>query len=70
MKSQVWTALIPMLILRDLQRKDRFAWSLSTLLALLRINLCTHRDLWAWLHQSFQTPPAEAPMPQQAILGW
>ena len=69
-KIQVWTALIAMLILRYLQLKARFAWSLSNLVALLRMNLFTHRDLWAWLHQPFQTPPAEAPLPQQAVLGW
>jgi hypothetical protein len=67
---QVWTALIAMLILRYLQLKARFAWSLSNLVALLRMNLFTHRDLWAWLHQPFETPPAEAPLPQQAVLGW
>jgi hypothetical protein len=69
-KIQVWTALIAMLILRYLQLKARFAWSLSNLVALLRMNLFTHRDLWAWLHQPFETPPVEAPRPQQAVLAW
>ena len=63
--------MIAMLVLRYLQQKARFAWSLSILVALLRMNLFTHRDLWAWLHQLFQTPPAEeAPLSQQAVLGW
>jgi hypothetical protein len=26
--------------------------------ALLRMNLFTHRDLWAWLDQPFEGPPA------------
>jgi len=69
-KIQVWTALITMLILRYLQLKARFAWSLSNLVALLRMNLFTHRDLWVWLHQPFETPPVEAPRPQQAVLAW
>jgi len=48
-KIQIWTALIAMLILRFLQLRSKFHWSLSNLLALLRMNLFTHRDLWAWL---------------------
>jgi hypothetical protein len=35
-----------------------FAWSLSNLVALLRMNLFTHRDLWGWLDQPFEGPPA------------
>ncbi len=58
LKVQVWTALIAMLILKYLQLKARFAWSLSNLVALLRMNLFTHRDLWAWLDQPFDGPPA------------
>ena len=69
-KIQVWTALIAMLILRYLQLKARFAWSLSNLVALLRMNLFTHRDLWGWLHQPFHSPPVAAPLPQQASLTW
>ena len=67
--SQVWTALIAMLILRSLHLKARFAWSLSNLVALLRMTLLTHRDLWAWLHQPFDTPPVVA-MPHQEVLAW
>src|SRR5207249_9807629 len=58
LKVQVWTALIAMLILKYLQLKARFAWSLSNLVALLRMNLFTHRDLWAWLDHPFDGPPA------------
>jgi len=57
-KIQIWTALIAMLILRYLQIKATFNWSLSNLVALLRMNLFTHRDLWAWLNEPFETPPA------------
>jgi len=46
-KIQVWTALIAMLILRYLQLLSKFSWSLSNLVALLRMNLFTHRDLWS-----------------------
>jgi len=57
LKVQVWTALIAMLILKYLQLRSRFAWSLSNLVALLRMNLFTHRDLWAWLDHPFAGPP-------------
>jgi IS4 transposase len=57
LKVQVWTALIAMLVLKYLQLRSRFGWSLSNLVALLRMNLFTHRDLWAWLDQPFEGPP-------------
>ena len=56
-KIQIWTALIAMLILRFLQLQSRFKWSLSNLVALLRMNLFTHRDLWTWLNKPFDVPP-------------
>ena len=46
-----------MLLLRYLQMSSKFGWSLSNLVALLRMNLFTHRDLMAWLNQPFTTPP-------------
>jgi len=57
-KIQIWTALISMLILRYLQIKSTFSWSLSNLVAILRMNLFTYRDLWTWLNEPFETPPA------------
>lgn len=66
-KIQVWPALIALLILRYLQLKARFAWSLSNLVALLRMNLFTHRDLWTWLHQPFETPPVGERPRQEAL---
>ncbi len=56
-KIQIWTALIAMLILRFLRLRSQFNWSLSNLVALLRMNLFTHRDLWAWLNKPFDTLP-------------
>jgi hypothetical protein len=56
-KTQIWTALISMLLLRYLQLSSGFGWSLANLVALLRMNLFTHRDLMAWLDQPFATPP-------------
>lgn len=59
-RTQVWTALISMLVLKYLQLKSTFSWSLSTLAALLRQQLFFYRDLWAWLDDPFQAPPALA----------
>jgi len=57
-RTQVWTALIAMLVLKYLQLKSTFSWSLSTLAALLRQQLFFYRDLWVWLDDPFQAPPA------------
>ena len=54
---QIWTALIAMLILKFLQLKSTFNWSLSNLIALLRQQLFVHRDLWTWINDPFQAPP-------------
>ena len=67
LKIQVWTALIAMLILKYLQLKSSFGWSLSNLVALLRMNLFTHRDLWAWLNEPFGLDPPIGLPKQQAL---
>jgi hypothetical protein len=68
LKIQVWTALIAMLILKYLQLKATYGWSLSNLVALLRMNLFTHRDLWAWIDRPFEeSPPVDEP--RQLALG-
>ena len=69
-KIQMWSALIAMLLLRFLQRRSRFGWSLSNLVALLRMNLFTHRELWAWLDEPFETPSQSPLAPQQHVLGF
>lgn len=56
-RIQIWTALIAMLLLKYLQFKSRVDWSLSNMVALLRWNLFTYRDLWQWINRPFQTPP-------------
>lgn len=53
-KIQIWTALIAMLLLRFLQLRSKFKWSLSNLAALLRMSLFTHKNLWAWLDKPFE----------------
>jgi hypothetical protein len=53
---QIWTALIAILVVRYLQFRSKFAWAVSNLVALLRLNLFTYRDLWEWLNRPFDTP--------------
>ena len=72
-RTQVWTALIAMLVLKYLQLKSSFSWSLSTLAALLRQQLFFYRDLYVWLDDPFQAPPALAGVhddAQQLAITW
>jgi len=57
-RIQIWTALIAVLIIRYLQFRSAFQWAVSNLVALLRWNLFSYRDLWEWLNRPFDTPPA------------
>jgi Domain of unknown function (DUF4372)/Transposase DDE domain len=59
-QTQIWTALIAMLLVKYLQLRSRFGWSLSNLVALLRQQLFVYRDLMGWLNDPFQAPPALA----------
>jgi len=54
---QIWTALIAMLLIKYLQFKSAFSWSLSNLVAFLRWNLFTYRDLWECIDHPFDTLP-------------
>ncbi|MGE5486613.1 MAG: IS4 family transposase [bacterium] len=64
-KTQIWTALIAMLILKYLQMKATYGWSLSNLAALLRQQLFIFRDLWAWLNTPLEGPPAVQAVAEQ-----
>lgn len=67
MQVQIWIALIAMLLLKFLQLKSTWPWSLSNLAALLRFNLLTYRNLWAWLDAPFERP-LFTPAPTQETL--
>jgi hypothetical protein len=56
-RIQIWTALIAILLLKILQFKSTFGWALSNLVALLRWNLFTYRNLWQWINRPYDTPP-------------
>jgi hypothetical protein len=63
LKTQIWTALITILLLRYLQFTSQCNLPLCRLVALLRLNLFSYRNLWDWLNNPFDTPP-ELPNPQ------
>ena len=57
LRTQIWTALIAILLLKWLHHLSKAKWSLSNLASMLRLNLFTYRDLRNWLDDPFQTPP-------------
>ena len=63
LKTQIWTALIAVLLLKYLQFRSQYNLPLCRLVALLRLNLFSYRNLWDWLDDPFETPP-ELPNPQ------
>lgn len=68
LKTQIWTALIAILILKYLQLRARLSWSLSNLVALLRFNLFTYKDLWPWLANPFGSQSGPPGSPEQLKL--
>lgn len=65
-RIQIWTALISILILKYLQLRARCGWSLSRLVALIRMHLFTYRDLWSWIDDPLARHE-ESPGPQLAL---
>jgi len=70
LQIQIWTALIALLVLKYLQLRARFGWSLSNLAALLRQQLFVYRDLFAWIDQPFQPPLSLDAAAQQIPISW
>jgi hypothetical protein len=69
LQTQIWTALVAMLLIKYLQLRSTFGWSLSNLVALLRQQLFVHRNLWQWIDSPFQPPPLLDPVVEQLPLG-
>jgi Transposase DDE domain/Domain of unknown function (DUF4372) len=70
LQIQIWTALIALLLLKYLQLRARFSWSLSNLAALLRQQLFVYRDLFVWIDDPFQPPPVLDSAVEQLVLSW
>ncbi len=58
LKIKIRTALIAVLLLKYLQLRASYGSSLSYWVALLRQQVFVYRDLFAWLNQPFEPPPA------------
>jgi hypothetical protein len=56
--TQIWTALIAYLLLWYLKIRSKFNWSMSNLVALIRMNLFSRKDLWGWLNNPLPKTPA------------
>lgn len=70
--TQIWAALIVMLLVKFLQLKSKTGWSFSNLVYFLRMNLLVYRDLWDWLNNPL-APPTESPPDPVALqldLSW
>lgn len=67
LKVQIWTALIAILVLKYLKVRSTFGWSMSNLVALLRLNLFTYRDLWEWINKPTESPPVMADIEQLSL---
>ena len=59
-----------MLLLRYLQLRSKLGWSMSNLVALLRMYIFTHRDLWAWINAPFAVPPEPPDVATQNTLAF
>jgi hypothetical protein len=70
--TQIWTAVIAMLLLRYIQLKSKVNWGFSNLLYFLRMNLFVYRDLWEWLERPFIPPDPlqQQPVPVQGVISW
>jgi Transposase DDE domain/Domain of unknown function (DUF4372) len=69
LQIQIWTALIALLLIKYLQLRAMFGWSLSNLVSLLRQQLFVYRDLWTWIDNPFQPPLLVTAALEQLPLG-
>ena len=64
--TQIWTALITILILKALKTQAKHSWYLSNLVAFIRLNLFVKVDLHKWIDNPFAK---EQPPPDKYIQG-
>ncbi|MFO7623819.1 MAG: methylmalonyl-CoA mutase family protein [Anaerolineales bacterium] len=67
LRTQIWTALITILLIKYLQFRSKCNLPLCRLVALLRLNLFSYRNLWDWLDDPFETPPKEPELQCQLV---
>jgi len=54
--TQIWTALITILVLKVLKAISQYGWHLSNLVAFIRLNLFVKIDLDYWINHPFTEP--------------
>jgi hypothetical protein len=60
--TQIWTALITILLLTVLKSKALYKWHMSNMVGFIRLNLFVKIDLFEWLNHPFlkdKTPPGQ-----------
>lgn len=66
--TQIWTALITILILKALKATAKFSWHLSNLVAFIRLNLFVKIGLAAWLDKPYEEHIDDPPINIQGVL--
>ena len=66
--TQIWTALITILILKALKAQSKFGWHLSNLVAFIRLNLFVKIELKKWLDNPFEEYVKPPPKSIQGVL--
>jgi len=66
--TQIWTAMITLLLLKYLKAKAKFNWNLSNLVSFIRFNLLVNVNLFSWLDEPIFTQLRGSPMPNQLFL--
>jgi hypothetical protein len=67
LRVQIWTALIAIMLMKYLQFCSKASWSMSNLIALIRMNLMVYTDLWDWLEKKWLTETSEQENPQMLL---
>lgn len=67
--SQVWSAMIAILLVKYLRKKAQVKWHFSNLIAFLRLHLFNKVDLWLWLAKPYKdhNPPPDSESSQLSI---
>ncbi len=64
---QIWTSLIGILLLKYLQKKAKYDWNLSNLVAFIRMNIFVKINIWQWIDDPFLRPPIKGKKGQLKI---
>lgn len=65
--TQIWTAMITILLLKTLQKQAGHKWHLSNLVSFIRINLFVKIDLQLWLNKPFSEHEKRKPPDRKQI---